>query len=93
MNELDVVANRESDKEKHVAIHITVNFKTVTVTKKRATGLEIKQAAINQGVNIKLDFVLFEDKGNGHRKVIGDADVVHLHEGSKFEAIPHDDNS
>ena len=74
-------------------VEIQVNFKDVTMPKEKVTRLEIKEAAIAQHVNIRLDFVLFEDKGQGQRKVIGDADSVQLHPGSRFEAIPHDDNS
>src|ERR1700730_9920483 len=64
-------------------IEITVNFKPVRLHERKVTGLEIKEAAIAQGVNIKPDFVLFEDKGQGQRKVIGDQDEVHIHPGSK----------
>jgi len=74
-------------------IEISVNFKPVRMHERKVTGLQVKEAAIAQGVNIRVDFVLFEDKGNGQRKVVGDTDEVHLHPGSKFEAIPHDDNS
>jgi len=74
-------------------ISITVNFKTVTMPGRHATGLEIKQAAIKQGVNIQLDFVLFLDKGHGRRDPIRDEERIELHRGEKFEAVPGDDNS
>lgn len=77
----------------HQEIEISVNFKPVRMNLRTATGMQIKEAAITQGVNIRPDFVLIEDKGNGQRKIVGDTDKVHLHSGSKFEAIPHDDNS
>lgn len=81
------------DEHKKQLIEIEVNFKPVKMFKEKVTGLEIKEAAIQQGVNIKVDFVLFEDLGNGQRRVVGDSDVVQIHEKEKFEAIPHDDNS
>jgi hypothetical protein len=77
----------------HQEFEISVNFKPVRMNVRTATGMQVKEAAITQGVNIRPDFVLIEDKGNGQRKIIGDSDEVHLHPGSKFEAIPHDDNS
>jgi hypothetical protein len=75
------------------AVTITVNFKAVTMPSQLATGLEIKQAAINQGVAIKLDFVLFRELGHGRREQVRDDQVVELSHGEKFEAVPGDDNS
>jgi hypothetical protein len=89
MNKTEAIAEKKPAK----VITITVNAKAVEMEKGKVTGLEIKQAAIAQGVNIQTDFVLFEDLGQGQRRVIGDNDVVNVHPGSSFEAIPHDDNS
>lgn len=86
-------SNKSEAHGKHEEIEISVNFKPVRMLERKVTGLQVKEAAIAQGVNIRVDFVLFEDKGNGQRKVVGDTDEVQLHPGSKFEAIPHDDNS
>jgi Multiubiquitin len=72
---------------------ISVNFKPVIMPNRQATGLEIKQTAIRQGVNIQIDFVLFRDKGHGRRDPIRDDERVELHPGEKFEAVPGDDNS
>lgn len=72
---------------------IAVNFKPVTMPTRLTTGLGIKQAAIAQHVNIRADFKLFRDKGNGRREPIEDAEPVTLHEGEKFEAVDGDDNS
>ncbi len=74
-------------------IEITVNEKPVTVDGPRVTGVVIKEAAIAQGVQIQLDFVLYEEIGPGHTKTIGNDDVVTVHKGSKFTAIDNDDNS
>lgn len=83
-----------SGQERHLEqITITVNFKPVMMPSRHATGLEIKQTAIKQGVNIKVDFVLFRDQGHGRRDPIRDEEKVELHRGEKFEAVPGDDNS
>jgi len=72
---------------------VTVNGRGVVLDGKEATGLEIKQAAIKQGVPIQENFVLQEELPNGSSKIIGDTDVVHLRPHLKFTAIRHDDNS
>lgn len=74
-------------------VGIVVNFNPVTMPTRQATGLAIKQAAITQGVNIKVDFKLYRDKGSGRRDPIRDDETVPLHEGEKFEAVDGDDNS
>lgn len=57
------------------------------------TGLEIKQTAISQGVDIELDYVLSVINHGGHGREVGDADVVKITERIEFCAIPGDDNS
>jgi hypothetical protein len=74
-------------------IEIAVNGKTVHLAGPRTTGLAIKEAAIAQGVAIQLDFVLSEEIGPKKTRLVRDADEVTIHPGSKFVAIPNDDNS
>jgi len=74
-------------------IQIFVNGKPVSVYEKELTGLNIKEAAIAQGVQIQLDFVLFEDLSNGKQVIVKDEQVVKVHEHQRFEAITNDDNS
>lgn len=74
-------------------IVIEVNGKPVKMEEKEATGLEIKQAAIAQGVNIQPNFVLQQELPNGSGKIVGDQDKVHLSKGMSFTAIAPDDNS
>lgn len=81
------------DHSDKVNIQIRVNHNPVTVTKKQMTGLEIKDAAIAQKVNIRRDFVLIKVEPNGKRDTIGDNDEVKMHDGLEFEAIADDDNS
>jgi hypothetical protein len=75
------------------AVQITVNKNPVLIDGPRVTGLQIKEAAIAQGVNIQLPFQLTEELGNRQRRVVGDSDVVTVHKGSKFFAVAGDDNS
>lgn len=79
------------DKAKDVVIE--VNGRDVVMPDKAATGLQIKQAAIAQGVTIQENFVLQEELANGTSKVIGDNDEVKLNKNSSFTAIAPDDNS
>lgn len=72
---------------------IKVNKKTVEVEGPRLTGIQIKQAAIDQGVKIELDFELKQLLPNGDRKIIGDDDVVTVNKNSMFVATAADDNS
>ncbi|KWF15277.1 hypothetical protein WL82_28980 [Burkholderia ubonensis] len=74
-------------------MHIRVNEKSVTVRAHELTGLQIKQAAIDAGIAIQLDFVLAEERPDGTSRIIGDAEVVKLHSGMEFSAIRDDDNS
>jgi hypothetical protein len=74
-------------------VSILVNKKGVQIEKGERTGLEIKQAAIQQGVTIELSFVLTLHKEGGQTKVIGDSDRVTVHEGQRFTAVAADDVS
>jgi hypothetical protein len=72
---------------------ILVNKKVVKVNGHHANGLEIKQAAIAEGVNIKLDFNLFKIKEDGSLSPVQDQQKVRLHNGEKFSATAPDDSS
>lgn len=74
-----------------VTIH--VNDRPVELLDKAQSGAEIKQAAISQGVPIHADFILVEELGGDRTKVIGDDDIVHLTDHSRFLANDGDDNS
>jgi hypothetical protein len=76
----------------HRTVEITVNKKKVRMEGMRATGLQIKEAAIAQGVQIEPDFQLALIHGH-ERRIIGDTDEVELHEDQKFVATASDDNS
>jgi hypothetical protein len=72
---------------------IHVNTKPVKTRGHHHTGLEIKEAAIEQGVNIQLDFVLSEELSKDRTRVIGDDERIEVNGHSRFDAIPNDDHS
>ena len=88
-------AEQPTDNETHAErdITVTVNGHPVTFSDHKATGAEIKAAAIAQGVPIEPDFALFEVKGPGHLKQVGDTETITLHQGQSFRALAPDDNS
>jgi len=79
--------------EKVVTIFVNGGNNPVQIMRGVHTGLEIKQAAIEQGVKIQLDFVLSLEKGNGETQIIGDTDKVRVKRGQHYVAIADDDNS
>ena len=80
-----------SDPDKIVTIE--VNGHKVAMPSGPATGLEIKETAIKEGVNIQPNFVLQVQLPNGSAKIVGDDDKVALSEHLMFTAIAADDNS
>jgi len=80
-------------KTKSRTITVSVNEKPVALKNEEVTGREIKQAAIDQGVAIEIDFILVEERPNGRTKVIGDNDTVKVTNKSRFSANAGDDNS
>jgi Multiubiquitin len=74
-------------------IEVTVNGRAVQLPKGDLTGIEIKQAAIAQGVPIELDFILQLELPNGNSRIIGDQDPVKIRPHERFTAIANDDNS
>lgn len=74
-------------------LDVLVNTKPVRLGTRRETGLEIKDAAIEQGVQIDRGFQLWVELGEGRERQIGDADEITVHKGARFSAIAPDDNS
>ena len=83
----------EELEERHHLVDIVVNKKEVRIEGPKATGLQIKEAAIAQGVKIELSFQLSEKIGEHKTKVIDNTDEVRLSEGQVFVAVADDDNS
>ena len=74
-------------------ITIHVNERPVRMQGHRHTGLEIKQAAIEQHVKIALDFLLYLEGPEGQATQIADDDEVRISDETHFAAVPDDDNS
>ena len=72
---------------------IEVNGHKVKMPAGPATGLEIKESAIKQGVQIQPNFVLQVELPNGTGKIIGNDDKIQLRDHMSFTAIEPDDNS
>jgi len=79
---------------KHHPVTVTVNGKAVNLLSHRVTGLEIKQAAIDQDVEIELDFELVEEPRDGkpERKIRDDEKITVTKE-SKFLANDAEEDS
>ena len=74
-------------------VTIEVNSNKVKMLAGPATGMEVKEAAIKQGVEIQPNFVLQLELPNGTGKIIGDKDKITLRDHMSFTAIEPDDNS
>ena len=72
---------------------VSVNDNPVVFVQAKVTGLEIKKTAIQQGVDIQEDFVLFDVKPNSSLDKIGDNDSLTLEDGQIFRATAPDDYS
>jgi hypothetical protein len=69
-------------------VTVSVNGDSVKLIGRAATGIEIKAAAIEQGVPIHLKFVLEEELSEADRRLVEDGERVELHEGLRF--LAHD---
>lgn len=67
---------------------ILVNEKHVRIEGHVATGEHIKRAAIEQGVRIETDYLLWEELPDGDVRQIENHDEVDLREHQKFTAVP-----
>ncbi len=79
--------------ENDVKIDLMVNEKPVVLEGTKQTGASVKKAAIEQGVDIKEDFVLSIELGGGKTRLVGDDEEIEVHDGERFLAIENDDNS
>jgi len=89
------IAETQNQREegKNQTITIAVNNKPVVMETKVATGLQIKDAAIAQGVKIQRNFILTEELPGDKSEVILDDQEVKLQKRSEFTAVTPDDNS
>jgi hypothetical protein len=87
-----VSTSAEAVQTRHL-VDISVNNRPVRIEGPTATGRQIKEAAIAQGVPIQISFQLSEKLGDRRTRIVGDADVVAVHEHASFVAVAEDDNS
>lgn len=79
---------------KEVKLTIKVNGNDVLVKKRHLSGLQIKEAAISQGVKIEKDFILYQLKSTeGIGPAIADNTILTLCNGDRFRCVAADDNS
>jgi len=89
-----VADDEAGNREHHERVTVTVNNKPVTLPSHRVTGLGIKEAAIAQGVELKLDFLLTEEAHEGHpARTIDDDETITVTKHSVFTANDNDDDS
>ena len=95
MTQSETLSTAPGDDHEHGhEVVVTVNRKPVTLPSNRVSGLEIKRAAIAQGVEIQEDFLLTLEAYNGHpARSIADDDVITVTKHSKFTANDGDDDS
>jgi hypothetical protein len=74
------------------AVEVSVNRQPVRLPERLVIGVEIKQAAIAQGVAIGENFQLSVKRGD-HYQVVGDSDEIRVHAHQEFVCVAPDDNS
>ena len=78
----------------HGTVTVTVNRKPVTLPSHRVTGLQVKQTAIAQGVQIEEDFLLTLEAFEGQSaRTIADDEPITVTRHSEFTANDADDDS
>ena len=78
--------------DKECIVKVKVNATTFQLAVP-TTGERVKQAAIEAGAKIELDFVLFLEIRDGQAEQIDDAEVIFPNEDDHFFAVAGDDNS
>jgi hypothetical protein len=84
-------AAQDGERQHTVTVH--VNNKPVEVPAPKATGRQIKEAAISAQLPIQLDFVLSRELKDDRSEIVGDDEELKVNKNSRFLAIAPDDNS
>ncbi len=90
---LAAVDAAQDDRSLQHDVVVHVNERPVVLPRATVTGLEIKEAAIDQGLPIQLDFILVEELGGGRTRIVDNGDVIHVTPETRFLANDGDDNS
>ncbi len=80
----DIEADEYRDHPSEVVVH--VNNLPVRLVGSRKSGLEVKEAAIEQGVPIQIDFALYEEIGHDRTRHIRDDQIVRVTDETRFLA-------
>lgn len=80
----EMEANEHRDHPREVVVH--VNNLPVRLDGHRKSGAQIKEAAIEQGVGIRLDFILYEEVGHDRTRHIRDDEIVEVTDETRFLA-------
>ena len=82
-------AQDEREKDKDKLISVSVNGTAVSVPHK-LTGEELKQAAIDAGVPVQLDFNLYRKHGSNYELIDNDKRIT-VHKDEEFRCVAADD--
>jgi hypothetical protein len=94
MPDTAVQSSEASDRDEHGSVTVKVNRKPVVLRSHRVTGLEVKKAAIAQGVQIQEDFLLTLEASPGHpAETIDNDQTITVNDRSEFTANDVDDDS
>jgi hypothetical protein len=79
------MSNEKDDHEEGKKMTVKVNEQKVELPSDRVTGMQIKEAAKNQGVQIELDFQLFLEGRDGNpTRSIGDNQTIEIDKKDEF---------
>jgi len=88
------VERLEHDLAEHAhGVTVEVNRTKIILATHRITGLELKQAAIDQGATLEIDFQLWRITGEHSRVQVPNDEELELHDGECFAANAPDDNA
>jgi hypothetical protein len=86
----EITMATETQERHEQKVTLRVNEKPVTIHGPKATGAEIKAAAIEQGVQIEAGYFLWEELADGSVRKVHNNDEVDVAEHKRFAATPHE---
>src|SRR5579862_143211 len=83
------MAEENQERQAH-RVTLFVNERPVTIHGPKATGEQIKTAAVEQGVHIELSYFLWEELHDGGVRQVHNHEEVDVTEHKRFTATPHE---